>query len=69
MHELDEGDTITIDTHNQVLEVTEVMFGGEIIDLEGPRGGEKSLVENVNTGAIAVMENNSKVGTVTEIHV
>jgi len=69
MRELETGDTITINTHNQTLTVTDTMFDGEMIELEGPRGGEKSLIENVNTGDVTVMENNNKVGMLTEINV
>lgn len=69
LHELSEGDSITINTHNQTFTVTKVMFGGELVDIEGPRGGEKSLVENVNSGIVRVTNGGSTEGTVTEINV
>jgi len=69
MHELSEGQAVEINTHNQTFTVTDTMFGGEIIELEGPRGGEKSLVENVNSGSVSVMNGDRKEGTLTEINV
>lgn len=68
MHELETGDKLTINTHNQTFTVTGTMFGGEIVELEGPRGGEKSLVENVNSGSVAVLNGGDKEGTVMEIN-
>jgi len=69
MAELETGDEITTNTHSQTFTVTETMFNGEMIDLEGPQGGEKSLVQNVNSGAVAIMSGEKKLGTVTEINV
>ena len=69
MHELETGDEINVNTHSQTFTVTNLMFGGEIVDVEGPRGGEKSLVENVNSGRVAIMNGDKKEGQVTEINV
>lgn len=69
MDELEVGDTIKLNTHNQPFTVTDVMFDGEMIDIEGPRGGAKALVENVKSGNVAVMNGKSKEGTITEINV
>jgi predicted flavoprotein YhiN len=69
MHGLEEGDKIELDTHNQIFTVTNVMFDGEMLDIEGPRGGEKGLVENVNSGRVAVTNGGRNEGTVTEINV
>jgi hypothetical protein len=69
MHELETGDKLTVNTHAQTFTVTETMFDGEMIDMEGPQGGEKSLVENVNTGSVAILNGGDKEGTVTEINV
>lgn len=64
------GDKIEINTHNQTLTVVGEMFDGEILELEGPQGGEKSLVQNVNNPEhIAVQQNGNTVGQLTEIHV
>jgi len=69
MHELEIGDTVEINTHSQTFTVSGTMFDGEIIELEGPRGGGKSLVENVNSGNVSVMNGDRKEGTLTEINV
>jgi len=69
MHSLEVGDEININTHNQTFTVTNVMFGGEMLDIEGPRGGEKCLVENVNSGRVSVTNGAKTEGTVTEINV
>ena len=69
MAELEAGDSFTINGFSQTFTVTETMFGGEMIDMEGPKGGEKSLVQNVNSGNVAIMNGGSKVGTLTEINV
>ena len=69
MHGLEVGDMVEVNTHSQTFTVTDVMFDGEMIDIEGPRGGAKALVENVKSGSVAVMNGKSKEGTVTEINV
>jgi hypothetical protein len=69
LHALKVGDSIQINTHNQTFTVTEVMFGGEMVEIEGPRGGEKSLVENVNSGSVTVLNGGTTEGHVTEINV
>ena len=64
------GDKVEINTHKQTFTVVDEMFDGEILELEGPNGGEKSLVQNVNNPEhIAVQENGNTVGTLTEINV
>ena len=64
------GDKVEINTHKQTFTVVDKMFDGEILELEGPNGGEKSLVQNVNNPEhIAVQENGNTVGTLTEINV
>lgn len=69
LHELSEGDKLTVDTHSQTFTVTNVMFGGEMVDVEGPQGGEKSLVENVNSGSVKVVNGDKNEGVVSEINV
>ena len=54
LNKLEVGETITVDTHNQTFTVTDVMFGGEMVEVEGPRGGEKTLVQNVNSGNVRI---------------
>ena len=67
--QIEAGDKITVDGNDTVLTVTETMFGGEMVDLEGPRGGEKNLTQNVNNPEhIAFMVNGSKKATVSEIN-
>ena len=69
MHNLETGDTFTINGFTQTFTVTNTMFDGEIIVMEGPQGGEKSLVENINSGNVAIQNSRSKtVGTLTEIN-
>ena len=68
MAELETGDSFTINGFSQTFTVTKTMFDGEMIDMEGPKGGEKSLVQNVNSGNVAIMNAGSKVGTLTEIN-
>jgi hypothetical protein len=64
------GDKVEINTHKQTFTVVDEMFDGEILELEGPNGGEKSLVQNVNNPEhIAVQERGNTVGTLTEIDV
>jgi hypothetical protein len=64
------GDKVKINTHNQTFTVVDEMFDGEILELEGPNGGEKSLVQNVNNPEhIAVQERGNTVGALTEINV
>lgn len=67
--QIEVGDTITVNNMDTKLKVTDTMFGGEMVELEGPRGGSKSLTQNVNNPEyIAFMENNTKKGVATEIH-
>lgn len=68
LHTLKEGDKVEINTHNQTFTVTGTMFDGEIVEIEGPRGGEKSLTENVNSGRVRVLNGGDTEGEVTEIH-
>ena len=64
------GDKIEIGQYNQTLTVVDEMFSGEILELEGPRGGEKSLTQNVNNPEqIAVQSGGDTKGYLTEIHV
>lgn len=64
------GDKVEINTHSQMFTVVGEMFDGEILELEGPRGGEKSLVQNVNNPEqIAVQTNGKTDGYLTEINV
>ena len=64
------GDKVEINTHNQTFTVVGEMFDGEILELEGPQGGEKSLVQNVNNPEqIAVQTNGNTDGYLTEINV
>ncbi len=66
---MEEGDKITVDGYSQTFTVTNVMFDGEMVDIEGPRGGEKCLVENVNSGRVKMTNGGTKEGEVTSINV
>lgn len=67
--ELEAGDKITVDGWNQTFTVTNVMFDGEMVDIEGPQGGEKCLVQNVNSGNVRMTVGGTNKGVVSEINV
>jgi len=67
LSEVEPGDTIKTDTHEQDFTVKETMFGGEMADIEGPEGGEKSLVENVNSGRVRILSGGDTLGEVNDI--
>lgn len=69
LHELAEGDKINVDVYSQTFTVTGVMFDGEMVEVEGPRGGEKCLVENVNSGTVRVTVGGTNKGVVNELEV
>ena len=68
LHELEEGDTINVDGYSQNFTVTNVMFGGEMVEIEGPQGGEKCLVENVNSGTVRMTVGGTNKGVVNQIN-
>lgn len=67
--EVEEGDKITVDGYNQTFTVEKVMFDGEMVDIVGPQGGEKSLVQNVNSGVVRMTVGGTNKGVVSEINV
>ena len=69
LSQIEAGDTITVNDMDTLLTVTDTMFGGEMVELEGPQGGEKSIVQNVNNPEqISFMVRDSRESWVSEIH-
>jgi len=67
---LEAGDKIVVPQYANPLTVVEVLGSVGIVELEGQRGGEKSLVQNKNNPeSISLMAGADKKGMVTEFEI
>lgn len=65
---IETGDKISVPQYSNPLEVTDVHESIGNVELRGPRGGEKSLVQNKhNPEDIALMTGADRKGFVTEL--
>lgn len=65
---IETGDKISVPQYSNPLEVTDVYDSIGTVELEGQRGGQKSLVQNKNhPGDIALMAGADRKGFVTEL--
>jgi hypothetical protein len=69
LSKIEAGDKIKVEGFSQTFTATKVMFDGEMVDVEGPRGGEKSLVQNVNSGIVRMTNGGKNEGVISDIEV